>query len=255
METIEKYLNALPSETYIVQLWHKDEDRFRPIRKILKKEEVLAQINFFKAKNCQGYNIYCRPDDYCYILLDDLLREVLENLAKLKPCILMETSPNNYQAFLKLSKMPENREDALLICRTLAETFQADMGAAKPEQVGRMPFFTNRKEKHFKNGKYPFVKLHKAENRTSNYIPEVSRQGRACAIETIISKPQKSKDYDRSKRDFSLVCNAIRQNKSDKEIYDLLMSRSDKIRGCSQKRIDSYIRTTLKNAHRAVKEY
>ena len=245
----------MPTEKYVVQLWHKDEERFRPIRKLLDREELLRHINFLRAKNCQGYNIYCRPNEYCYILLDDLSRDVLENLAKLKPCILMETSPNNYQAFLKLSEVPNSRENALSICRALADRFKADRGAAKPEQVGRMPGFTNRKEKHFKNGKYPFVKLHKAENRTCNYLPEISRQGRACAIETTISKPQKSKDFDRSKKDFALVCNAVRQNKSDQEIYDLLMSRSDKIRGCSQKRIDSYIRTTLKNAHRAVKGY
>ena len=111
------------------------------------------------------------------------------------------------------------------------------------------------KEKHLKKGKYPFVKLHKAENRISNFLPEFSRQGWACESRTAIVKTQKDKSFDRSKRDFALVCNAIRQDKSDQEIYDLLLDKSEKIKGCSHKRIESYIRMTIKNAYRAVKGY
>ncbi|MBT33808.1 MAG: hypothetical protein CMO01_29435 [Thalassobius sp.] len=254
MKDVENYLNAMPAEKYILQLWHKEEDIFRPIRKILSKEELLNHINFLKAKNCQGYNIYCRPDEYCYILLDDLSKEVLGKLAELKPCLLMETSPGNYQAFIRLVNTPNTRENVLAICRALADQFRADRGAAKPEQVGRLPGFTNRKEKHNVNGKYPFVKLHKYQNRFSTYQSEVSRHGRSCAnIE--VKTPSFNKAYDRSRRDFAMACNAIRQNKSDREIYEILVRRSEKIRGSNQKRIDSYIRTTIKNARRALQGY
>ena len=127
--------------------------------------EILKNIQFLIRKNKENFNIYIRPLDNLFILLDDLCRDVLEDLAEIKPCLLMETSPGNYQAWVKLAKVPQNRSELLNVWKSLAIKFNADMASAKPDQIGRLPGFFNMKSKYTPN--FPFVKLHKFANRQS----------------------------------------------------------------------------------------
>jgi hypothetical protein len=76
-----------------------------------------------------------------------------------KPAVVVETSPGNYQAWLKHSRVL-CRETSTAAARALAEQFGGDKGAADWRHFGRLVGFTNRKSKHKgADGLFPFVRL------------------------------------------------------------------------------------------------
>jgi hypothetical protein len=242
---IERYISAFGAKEYLIQLTHLDRKKYVPIRICYEPEALLRSTDFLKYKNLLGYNVYCRPVGYEYILLDDLKREVFPDLEIIKPCLWMETSPDNFQAFVTLSQAPENREQALEICRHLAHRFRADPGSAEPDHVGRLPGFTNRKEKYRdEKGFYPFVKLHQAEKRISSFLP----QWGACAQTTSIHNVPPRNEEDRSRRDFNYVCMLLRQGKTEDFIREALYSYSSK----AKQRGDKYVSMTIRNARKVI---
>ena len=74
--------------------------------------------------------------------------------------MIVETSPGNYQVWLKHSERL-NKEVSTAAARALAEKFGGDRGAADWRHFGRLAGFTNRKAKYLdaSTGLYPFVRL------------------------------------------------------------------------------------------------
>jgi hypothetical protein len=240
------YSTALGATRYQIRLIHDDRNKYRPIKAVYTPSALLRATGFLRARNAEGYHIYARPDGYQYVLLDDLTRPTLADLAKLKPCLLLETSPNNFQAWLKLRQPPKSREEALSICRELATMLAADPGSAEPDHVGRLPGFTNQKAKHRRSdGTFPWVILHRSADRISTFHP---KGGGVLKEPTATVAPQK-KEYDRSTQDFNLACMLIRQRKDDAFIRARLEAESEKAKG----RRDDYIGRTIANARKAVK--
>lgn len=251
---IKNYLFALPADQYLVRLIHLDKAQYPALKRIIDAEAMLRSLPYYKAKNKEGYNIYARPIGYEYVLLDDLRPEKLKELAKIKPSLLMETSPQNYQAFVRLSFIPSSREEALMICKQLAELFDADLASAEPDHVGRLPGFTNRKPKHKQtNGLYPFVRLHKFADRISTF----SRLCAPCAQKKIpkepvgIQKTQVRLTKSQSEADFNLACMLIRQGKKDEYIYAKIKAQYN----AHKHKESDYIPRTIRNARKAVKGF
>ena len=212
-------------------------------------------IDYLRAMNREGYNIYARPMGLQYVLLDDLRRGVLDDLATIQPCALLETSPANYQAWLIMPDIPPHRDDAKAICRELAGRFGADMASADPDHVGRLPGFTNRKEKHQQsNGQYPFIRLRRSEYRVSTFNPcggvvPSSVQKTNSPVRHVLHQGRTD-----SERDYGRACWLIRQGKLDTEIHEYLLSNSPNLveRKGSGRRLENYLRITIENAHKAV---
>ncbi|WP_338760143.1 DNA-primase RepB domain-containing protein [Bernardetia sp. ABR2-2B] len=249
---INNFLNAFHCELFVIALIHFDKSKPQ-LRFICTKERINQSLKFYAAKNVQGYNIYIRPQTYNVILLDDVSRESLSELAKLAPCALVETSKDNYQIWFQTSFNPDNREHALQICRKLAQDHDADKGSAEPDHLGRLPSFTNQKEKHKKNGVFPTVILHKFKKRFST-IPlgfakdyNLSNTHSNNFVGCVLKKKEKQ-GHDRSRQDFNTCCMLIRQNKSDEFIRNELLKSSQK----AQHRKDNYITKTINNARKAV---
>lgn len=252
-QDIENYTKALSSEEYLIRLIHLDKENYKPLKRVWTKETLLSSIKFLQAKNCEGYHIYCRPIGYEFVLLDDLDKTMLHEVAKIKPSVLMETSPQNYQVWLRLVDTPTDRNNALAICKHLAQMFLADLGSAEPDHVGRLPSFTNRKPKYQDDkGNFPFVKLHKYAQRFSTF----STQSVHCAKKedtptTRIHQQNhtpKNTGIDQSRIDFNLACMLIRQKKSDDYIYQRI---KEQYNAHKHKETD-YIPRTIKNARKAV---
>lgn len=241
---VSNFLKGVVSDQYEIKLIQ------RPyvITRNWTEAEILKNINFLSKKNRQNLNVYIRPLDKRFILLDDLTRDMLIELARIKPCLLMETSPGNYQAWIKFKEVPPARTELTNLWRTLAAKFQSDPASAKPDQIGRLPGFFNMKPKYSPN--FPFVKLHKFENRFSKWTqdkkilippPVVTLQ------KAIKMKPEK----DRSAFDFAVVCSCIEKGWQDEKIKDYLMQKSDK----AKERGERYLNTTIANARRKVLNY
>jgi hypothetical protein len=95
-------------------------------------------------------------------MVDDLTKDAVSSMKQkgFNPAVIVETSPGNYQAWLK---HPErlDKEVSTAAARALAEEFGGDRGAADWRHFGRLAGFANRKAKYLdaSTGLYPFVRL------------------------------------------------------------------------------------------------
>ena len=65
---------------------------------------LMRSIAWLRLQNSQGRNIYIRPQgEHNLSLVDDLKREAVEQMKRtgFQPAAIIETSPGNYQAWLK----------------------------------------------------------------------------------------------------------------------------------------------------------
>jgi hypothetical protein len=122
----------------------------------------LAKTKFLKSQNARGAHIYIRASgQHSLTVLDDLAQDSVVRLSAdgFEPCAVVETSPGNFQAWLKHHRIYETAISTF-IAQELARRYQADPSAADWRRFGRLPGFTNCKPKHRQaNGLFPFVLL------------------------------------------------------------------------------------------------
>jgi len=90
----------------------------------------------------------------------------LPTIARMKeegfqPAVVVQTSPNNFQAWLQHGQVLPELESSTA-ARLLAQRFDADPSSASWCHYGRLAGFTNRKAKYKdpRTGYFPFVRLH-----------------------------------------------------------------------------------------------
>ena len=152
------------------------ENKDKPRRTMFKRtpknaEDFQTFAGFCAALNANDADIYIAPhplSQHSFVLIDDL---TIENVNRMKadglePSLLIESSPNNFQSWLKLSDSdkPLSKEQRLECSRLLTNQYHGDVGAIGSVRIGRLAGFTNRKAKH-KNaqGLQPYCQL--KENR------------------------------------------------------------------------------------------
>ncbi|RZD14158.1 MAG: hypothetical protein EVJ47_07970 [Candidatus Acidulodesulfobacterium ferriphilum] len=138
--------------------------------KILKDQTIKTyskSLSYLKYLNVAGYNIFlflCRQTGGATdILLDDITNQGVKRLYNdgFEPLYYLETSPDNFQAIIKLSDSPVDNMDILtFISRQLAETYDADINSSDIRHFFRIAGFVNRKLKYRnEKGLYPFVEF------------------------------------------------------------------------------------------------
>lgn len=152
-----------------LRTWSKD---------ILLKDETIGHLKF---KNMKGFNIYIRPaGEHGLTLVDDLKDTTVDKMKAtgFQPAVVVETSPNNYQAWLKHGQvLPKDVSTA--VARLCAERFDADHGSADWRHFGRLAGFTNRKPKYqMESGHYPFVKLREHSGQEYDRRKELIQQAK-----------------------------------------------------------------------------
>lgn len=164
----------------------------------LSREEIVSRIPMLRWQNAGGAHIYVRPaGEHSYSLLDDLDSTSLFRLHRqgYEPAAVVETSPGNYQAWLKHAA-PLPREVATLAAQTLARRFGGDVGAADWRHFGRLPGFTNRKLKHQRpDGTFPFVLLRSAGGQVFSSADRFATGLRAQA--TVLEAQRQTKQLNR----------------------------------------------------------
>lgn len=157
---VERMLGALDAPAY--DLGVLSERGMLPGLANLPASAVMARIPFLKAHNARGAHIYIRPaGEHHYTVLDDLAAEAVDRLYAdgYEPCAVVETSPGNFQAWLKHTEIYPAAVSTLA-AQTLASRYGADPNAADWRRFGRLPGFTNSKPKYRKeNGLFPYVLL------------------------------------------------------------------------------------------------
>ena len=141
-----------------------------PTRGMLTREgsvdEIMAGIGWLKAMNAQGNDISVRPAASSgVILVDDLSAGALKELARdgLMPAAVTETSPDTYQAWVRVSDGPLLPDIATEAAREVAERYEGDPKSADWRQYGRLAGFTNQQPEHTRgDGQQPYVRLREA---------------------------------------------------------------------------------------------
>lgn len=167
---VKKQIDAMGCEYYEIGILDRTGDRQkqRMQLKTYSKDSILKALSYFKAENSSNNrDIFIRPSrthkhENGLILVDDINKSMIDDVMKkrgLEPCCAIETSPYNYQAWIKLNT-GINPELQGVISRQLQQELSADIGSASREHFGRLAGFTNRKLCHKdENGLYPFSKL------------------------------------------------------------------------------------------------
>jgi hypothetical protein len=135
-------------------------------------EQALRAVGFLRAKNAQGHDIYVRPlgpeMSVGLVLVDDLRPDRLAQMHRdgFGPAAVTETSPGNYQVWVRLSDRPLPAPVATEAARELAARYGGDPASADYRHYGRLAGFTNRKSERARDdGRQPFVLLHESSGR------------------------------------------------------------------------------------------
>jgi hypothetical protein len=165
LSAIEHQIRGMGSSLFEIGLYKIDAAaaELPMMSRVWDAKTILTSASWLRYQNSQDRNIYIRPKgEHNLTLVDDLtLADVIAmKKAGFDPAVVVETSPANYQAWLK---HPEQLSKALstAAARALAERFDGDRGAAGWRHFGRLSGFTNRKPKHLDpaTGLFPFVRL------------------------------------------------------------------------------------------------
>ena len=239
----------------------------------LTPESIMRRLSWLRAQNVKGSNINVRPTGNHLTLLDDLTQPQIYNLQNegFEPCVVVETSPANFQAWLDHGRELD-REEATLAARLLAERFGSDPGAAGRRHAGRLAGFTNRKPtRQLANGLFPYVRLHEAQPKTFEQRQTFAGELRAkldrpkpvpVALKHIttprtlypITRFHEDPRYggDLSRADYAYAIYAHTHGVSDAEIEAAILQRDMAKKGnaLAQQR---YARYTLRRAKKSAK--
>ncbi|MBV8903103.1 MAG: hypothetical protein JOZ22_05655 [Acidobacteriia bacterium] len=172
-------------------------------------------IRFLRARNRNGYDVFFRPfvpgrnSGYILVDLDDARCAVLDAMFDNghEPCVVTETSPGRFQAWVRISMTPLPFATATAIARQLARLYQADRASADGRHLGRLAGFTNQKpQRRLVTGLAPWVKVQYAALMMASQAPALNFQAAPSrsAVQTV--KPVLA--YSGSHADFSPVAAA-----------------------------------------------
>lgn len=151
----------------------------RMLTRTWSKDEVLNALPWLKRENAKGADVYVRPageQSQGIVLVDDLTRQALDKMkaAGYAPAAVVETSPTNFQAWVRVSTEPVSPIVGTASARLLAKSFSGDMNSADWRHYGRLAGFTNRKPEHVDDrGRSPYVLAHESTGNLAEMAPEL----------------------------------------------------------------------------------
>jgi RepB DNA-primase from phage plasmid len=129
----------------------------------------------YANENAKGGHIYVRPaGTHSLSLIDDLSAEAIERMKVegFEPALVVETSPNNFQAWLNHGQVLE-APMSTRAAKALVERFDGDTSSADWRHFGRLAGFTNpKRERLLPSGMRPFARLRSATGRVYSRATE-----------------------------------------------------------------------------------
>lgn len=237
-------------------------------------DTLLGCVGWLRLENQGGRHIYIRPKgEHNLSLVDDLTANRVAAMKQegFEPALVVETSPSNFQAWLKHPE-PLDKELSTAAARTLAEGFGGDRGAADWRHFGRLGGFENRKLKYqdVTTGYYPVVRIVEADGkvysrasqflatvramveerlqarerlRWQTYTPPVGRQLKT--IEAFRSDLRYAGDGNRI--DLAYALYALSHGATHEEVAAAIRSRDLSKKGAEQRQQD-YVARTIRKA-------
>jgi hypothetical protein len=142
--------------------------------------QVLKSLLWLRRENLNRGHIYVRPaGTHGLSLVDDLKADAIARMKAegFEPAAVVETSPGNFQAWLKHGVMLDEAASTRA-AKLLAERYGGDLGSADWRHFGRLAGFTNPKpNRRLESGLQPFARLLEAKGQiyrqASRFITEV----------------------------------------------------------------------------------
>lgn len=169
-QAVRTQLRAMPWTRYEIRLIHQGTQRPYPGWRCWTAGQLLepARIGFLRIRNQQGHDIYLRPfagasnAGYILVDLDQPEPTVVETMGANghPPCVVLESSPGRWQAWVRVSLTPLEPAVASRIGQQFARLYGADRASADWRHLGRLAGFTNRKpDRCLPGGLAPWVKV------------------------------------------------------------------------------------------------
>ncbi len=192
-EAVRAQLAGMGAERYDIGVYDRANDAML-LRREWTPAQIEASIGWFRGMNANGRDIYIRPTGSSGLyLIDDVSAATVERMRAEgdTPAAVVETSPGNLQAWVRVSDTLLSTAEGTAVARDLAARFGGDMSSANWRHMGRLAGFTNRKEEHRQpDGRYPYVRLRDAGGERAADAPAIldrardqATQGRHAAAE------------------------------------------------------------------------
>jgi hypothetical protein len=278
VEAVDRQIEAMAADVFEIGLFKPDaqEGEAVMVPRVWDRDSLARSIPWLRHQNRDGRNVYIRPKGEHYLsLIDDLTPDAIGQmkLAGFSPALVVETSPGNFQAWLK---HPEklDKEMGTAVARMLSERFGGDIGAADWRHYGRLSGFTNGKKKYCDpaTGLHPFVKLVEARGavypEAGRFLKEVGqrienrhreeceRRARRAAVNGPRVSELKSIDAfrrdpryadDGTRIDLAYAIYAMAHGHTEAEVEAAIRSRDLNHKG-SERRQQDYVERTIKKA-------
>ncbi len=192
-EAVRAQLAGMGAERYDVGVYDRANDDML-LRREWTPAQIEASIGWFRGMNANGRDIYIRPTGSSGLyLIDDVPAATVERMRAegFTPAAVVETSPGNLQAWVRVSDTPLSTEEGTAVARDLAARYDGDMSSANWRHMGRLAGFTNRKEERRQpDGRHPYARLRDASGDRAAEAPALlvrardeATQGRRAAAE------------------------------------------------------------------------
>jgi hypothetical protein len=169
-QAVRRQLTAMPSDLYLIRLIHQQTRRAFPGERLWSAQQLLhaTTIRFLRARNSEGCDVFMQPfagDQNAGYILVDLDHADPSVLPRMRanghhPCVVAQTSPGHWQAWIHLSCSPLAPALATALGKSLALTYGGDLASTDWRHLGRLAGFTNRKPaRRALNGYAPWVNL------------------------------------------------------------------------------------------------
>ena len=167
---MRRQLAAMPHDLYLVRLIHPQTRRAFPGERLWTVAQLThpATVRFLRVRNREGCDVYLHPyaeernPGYLLVDLDGANPAVVKTMraAGHQPCVVLQTSPGNLQAWVQVSATPIPAAVASQIGKQLAHVYGGDPVSTDWRHLGRLAGFTNQKPTRRNRGGYsPWVKV------------------------------------------------------------------------------------------------
>ena len=172
LEAIQKQIKALDVPHFEVGI--REAKTGQMMNREWSRAEVEQSTAWLKRMNAKGNDVYIRPaGEHGLVLVDDLTADKISRMAKdgFPSAATIETSPGNYQAWIKLSDKALSDNARTVAARSLAKHYGGDLNSADSKHYGRLAGFTNQKPKHTCDGRQPYVLAHECTGKAAIAAP------------------------------------------------------------------------------------
>lgn len=277
---LDQQLSAIGSGEFEVGI--KTDDTM--VRAVWTRDEIDRKYRYLRYCNAHGAHIYLRPNQVpAVILVDDLSSSAVSEMASdgLEPACVALTSPENYQAWVKVCGDRVSPDLGTTLGGLLVERYGGDPGSKSFRHLGRAVGFTNQKAEHRQaDGRFPFVRLVSATGVTASRADELLRDAerirfeRECAnrenrarrsnatrtgLAPAAAKFEQGVSYiasrfpntDWSRAEASAAVHMLMRGYSADDVRDAMLNNAD-IQCRKQGHVEDYVERTVRWAERSV---